>query len=231
MTRIHFFYFSQIFSFFLTFYFDSFSPPNCFPPTIFHFLVCSLISHYFQRSSPLFDRFISMFSSPPLPPPLFHPKHISQPPPLYFISLHLPPLSLPVSSLSSCPHIAITLLLLPSALISLLPVLSLSSLPNSSFSLSSNVHASSLLQCVCVYACVFGARSAHTPIGYSPFILNDSTDRSGQKTSRRQRCTPPSYCLSYHCRAYGCTHILKQTASPGPPDTNTHTHTHRHGLS
>lgn len=78
-----FFIFSQIFSFFLTFYFDSFAPPNCFPLTIFHFLVCSLISYYFQRSSPLFNRFISMFSSPPLPPPLFHPKHISQPPLLY----------------------------------------------------------------------------------------------------------------------------------------------------
>lgn len=124
-----------------------------FPLFSISLAVASFLKAFFQRSSPLLGRFISMFSSPPLPPPLFHPKHISQP------RLSASLTSYPPPPPPSCPHVAITLPPLPSALISPLPVLSLSSLPNSSSSLSPN--ASSSLQCLCVCVCVWSQVNTH----------------------------------------------------------------------
>lgn len=112
-----------------------------------------------------------MFSSPPLPPPRFHPKHISQP----RLSASLTSYPSPTPPTSSCPHVAITLPPLPSALISPLPVLSLSSLPNSSSSLSPN--ASSSLQCLCVCVCLESGQ--HTPL-LAAHLLSPVTALVGQ---------------------------------------------------
>lgn len=198
-----------------------------FPLFSISLAVASFLKAFFQRSSPLLGRFISMFSSPPLPPPLFHPKHISQ-----------PRLSASLTSYPPCPppH-------LPPVLTS--PLLFRRCRPPWSLrSLSSPFHLFQIprLHClpmpllhssVCASVCVFGVRSTHTPIGCSPFIPSDSTGWSGQgekkwKPSRRRRCIPLSCCVSYHCWTHGRAQMPERTAAR---HSRSLAQTHKHALT
>lgn len=144
--------------------------PAAFLSAIFHFRARSLIAHcLFQRSSLLLGQFISMFSSPTLPPPLFHPKHISQ-----------PRLSASLTSYPSAPLLSSRRHYSPAAAVH--PDLSA---PCPLPFISSKFLFFIVSQClfftpVSVRVCVFGVRSTHTPIGCSPFIPSDSAGWSGQ---------------------------------------------------
>lgn len=188
---LHFFYsFSQIFSFFLTFYFDSFSLPNCFTLTILSVLSFLItfkgLLPSSTDSSPCFHLLLFLLlpfiQNTSLNPPL----HYIPPPPSSFTSSLQPLLLSSRSHYSSSPAVRPDL-----STPCPLPFIS------SKFPFFIVFKRSCLFFtpiCVCLCVCVWS--QVNTPLLATH--LNDSTDWSGQKTLRRQRCTPFSYCLSYH---------------------------------
>lgn len=218
-----------IFPFFLfhrlSFYIIFDSP---FPVFSISLPAASSLTAFFQRSPPLLGRFISMFSSPPLPPPLFHPKHISQ-----------PRLSASLTSYPSPP---------PPPPVLTSPLLFRRCRPPWSLrSLSSPFHLFQipLLHClpmpllhssVCASVCVWSQVNTHPYwlLTFYPQWQHWLVRSRGKKwkPSRRRRCIPLSCCVSYHCWTHGCAQMPERTAArrSRPRAHKTH-NTHKHTIT